>query len=269
MTGLERARLLNHLGVTLYWKGDLAAAATTLTRASDELASYDPVSEAKARINLGAVLAEIARYDEAESQLHRVIADGARLGGGVIVSLAYENLGFLAVLRGDLPAALEHLSAAEDGLVTAETYLPRLWVDHARALANAALFDDAEVLLQQALERFEEQGHGIEVATSRLTLAELRLAQGDSDAAVAAADQASQGFRRQARPGWEAIAEALRLQAAARSADADAGLASSLGEVAEVLAGHGWGREATRCRLVAARLRRRRVVRSMLNCVRM
>ena len=29
-TGLERARLLNHLGVTLYWKGNLADAASTL-----------------------------------------------------------------------------------------------------------------------------------------------------------------------------------------------------------------------------------------------
>ena len=175
------------------------------------------------------MLAEIARYDEAESQLRRVIADGERLGGGVIVSLAYENLGFLAVLRGDLPAALEHLSAAEDGLVTAETYLPRgWWVDHARALANAALFDDAEVLPEQALERFEEQGHGIEVATSRLTLAELRLAQGDSDAAAAAADEAAEAFHSQGRPGWESIAEALRLQAAARASDADAGLAPSL-----------------------------------------
>ena len=42
VTGLERARLLNHLGVTLYWKGDLAEAATTLIQASDELASVRP-----------------------------------------------------------------------------------------------------------------------------------------------------------------------------------------------------------------------------------
>ena len=99
VSGLERARLLNHLGVTLYWKGNLSEAAATLTVASDELALFDPVSEAKARLNLGAVLAEIARFDDAETQLRRVIADGESRGGGVIVSLAYENLGFLAVLQ--------------------------------------------------------------------------------------------------------------------------------------------------------------------------
>ncbi len=255
VNGLERARLLNHLGVTLYWKGSLAESATKLAEACEELATHDKVSEAKARINLGAVLAELARYDEAEAHLQRVIASDDRLGGGVIVASAFENLGFLAVLRGDLPAALEHLATAEAGFASAgaEIHLARVWVDHARALANAALFDDAYTLLEQARARFAQHGQGIEVATSLLTLAELRLAQGEIDAAVAAADDASQWFRRQARPGWESIAAALRLQAAARRDEVEASTPSALRDVADDLAGQGWGREATRCRLVAAR----------------
>jgi tetratricopeptide (TPR) repeat protein len=256
VTGLERARLLNHLGVTLYWKGDLAEAAATLARACDELAEHDSVSEAKARINRGAVLAELARYDEADVELRGVIESSDSLGGGVIVASAFENLGFLAMLRGDLPAALEHLSEAEAGFASAgaEIHLARVWVDHARALANAALFDDANTLLEQARTRFEEHGQGVEVATSLLTLAEFRLAQGDFDGAVAAAEEASRWFRRQARPGWESIAAALRLQAAARRETVEGATPAALLDAADQLASQGWRREATRCRLVAARL---------------
>ena len=118
---------------------------------------------------------------------------------------------------------------------------------------SAGLFDDANMLLERASRAFEEHGQGIEVATSLLTLAELRLAQGEIDAAVAAADEAPQWFRRQARPGWESIAAALRLQAAARHETVEASTPSALRDVADDLAGQGWAREATRCRLVAAR----------------
>ena len=107
-------------------------------------------------------------------------------------------------------------------------------------------------MLGQARALFEKQGQDVEVATSLITVAELRLAQGDAEAAMAAAEEASQWFRRQARPGWESIAESLQLQAAARSTDVDPLTPSALHAVATDLVGHGWVRDATRCGLVAA-----------------
>ena len=117
-------------------------------------------------------------------------------------SLGIANLGFLAMLRRRLPAALE-FEEAETGLCPpGPTVLPAAgpWLDHAQALADAGLFEDAEALLEQAEPRFEQQGKEIEMAGSLLTAGrDLRLAQGDRRRR-AAADEASQWYRQQGRP---------------------------------------------------------------------
>ena len=132
-------------------------------------------------MTLGVVLCEGGDLSAARAQTLRAAEIAADLGRDVDVGLARGNLGYIASLGGDLPGALEQYETAERVLsaASAETYLPRLHADHARALADAALFDDSVALMDRALTMLQRQGNDIELAGALVTSAEIRLAQGD------------------------------------------------------------------------------------------
>ena len=91
---------------------------------------------------------ELARYEEAESHLRKVIGSNERLGGGSHRRIGIREPRVFAALREAiyLPP-LEHLAEAETGFVRrGRCSSGQVWLDHARALANAALFDDATLL---------------------------------------------------------------------------------------------------------------------------
>ncbi len=206
------------------------------------------------------MLALLGDVAEAESQLHLATELAERLGLDLVAGAARANLGYVATLRGDLPGALDEFTRAESlyRRASAESMLPRLQADHAQALADAALFDDADGLVRTAIESYRRQGQETELAGTLLTSAEIRLAQHDLTGAVEAARDAGQRFASQGRSSWAAVARGLELQARAREpggSDATTTeLAIELADVAEELERHGWFAEATRCRLVAARL---------------
>lgn len=254
----DLARLHKQRGLVLYWRGDFAAAASTLETACGELRRHgDRLGEVQARVNLGAVLGQIREYAAAEGHQRQAIEIGETLGADLLVATAQHNLGYLAMLRGDLPTAIEEFETAERGFVSvgAEAYLPRLHADHAQVLGEAALFDDASMLMRNALDMLERHGNEIEVAGALVTQSEIRLAQGDAAGARAAADEAAQWFTKHGRDGWVAISTSLALQAAARERVPPADLAAALTEVAERLDRDGLRAEAVRAHLVAAKVR--------------
>ncbi len=258
MTGSERARIEGQLGTVLYWKGDLATAATHLRRSAAELAvAGDVVAEARYRGNLGAVLALLGDLTDAEHELQPATELAEREGLDLVAGAARANLGFVATLRGDLPGALDEFTRAEAVYrrAKADSMLPRLHADHAQALADAGLFEDADALVQTGVAMYEQQGQTTELAGALLTSAEIKLAHGDAAGATAAADDAARRFAEQDRATWAVAAHALALQARARSgSDDSAALSNDLVEVAATLRAQGWQRDATRCLLVAARL---------------
>ena len=258
MTGSERARIEGQLGTVLYWKGDLATAATHLRRSAAELAvAGDVVAEARYRGNLGAVLALLGDLTDAEHELQPATELAEREGLDLVAGAARANLGFVATLRGDLPGALDEFTQAESVYrrAKADSVLPRLHADHAQALADAGLFEDADALVQTGVAMYEQQGQTTELAGALLTSAEIKLAHGDAAGATAAADDAARRFAEQDRATWAVAAHALALQARARSgSDDSAALSNDLVEVAATLRAQGWQRDATRCLLVAARL---------------
>ena len=258
LTGVERARALGQLGVILWWRGEWAEASERLTVSSDELTIYgDEVLATRYRSNLGALGSMLGDYDGAERHLRGAVATAERLSLHLDAGVAAANLGYVATLRGDLPAAIEEFERAErhyrDGNV--ESYLPRLHADHAQALADAGLIGDADGLIQSAVQMYGDQGQRTELAGALLTLAEIRLAQRDVDGAVEAANDARERFSLQDRSTWAILATALELQARARQDDAQDDLADRLVNLGAELGQLGLPSESTRCRLVAQQVR--------------
>ena len=135
------------------------------------------------------MLALLGDVAEAESQLHLATELAGRLGLDLVAGAARANLGYVATLRGDLPGALDEFTPRGVALSRGErrSMLPRLQADHAQALADAALFDDADGLVRTAIESYRRQGQETELAGTLLTSAEIRLAQHDLTGAVEAA----------------------------------------------------------------------------------
>src|SRR5690606_14069978 len=116
--------------------------------------------------NLGIVLGLSSDATGAAAELTRAMHSADEHGLGVVSGTARSNLGFLAVVRGDLPDALEQFAGAERYFAAAgaNSLLPRVHADHAEALADAGLLGDAESLIRQAIETYREQGQATELA---------------------------------------------------------------------------------------------------------
>ncbi|MET0910977.1 MAG: CHAT domain-containing protein, partial [Ilumatobacteraceae bacterium] len=150
-------------------------------------------------------------------------------------------------------------AAAEDGYrqVGSLDDLPRLRADHALALADANLLDDAEQLIDSAVDLSTTSGNDLETAELLLVSAEIDLALGKPDEAVTSATEAGVSFGRQGRESWLHVADRLRLQAEARLDPHDLRVADGLVANAEALAAGGWRSEALGAVLLAALLHTR------------
>ena len=253
---MYRGRLRCQVGTLLFWRGDLAEAAETLVLAAEESSRHrDGVSEVRSRANLGSVLSQLGRYEDARAELERAANVADQLGISTYAAVVSSNIGYIATLQGDLPAALAAFADAEASLSSKEARgsLPRILADHAQALADAALFHDADEMLRRALAMFDSQGQLTELAGGMLTAAEVRLANGDAAGAVEAAERAAASFSAQGRVIWAAVASGLALHARSRL-EHSAALARDLMDAADVLDAVGWAAEATRSRLLAGKV---------------
>ena len=222
LAGVARANVLRQRAMVLHWRGELTRAAEVLESACRVLVRHgDRAGELRARVNLGAFLSQTRDYRAAERHLDRAVELATDLSDPLLLATARHNLGYLAMMHGDIPRALREYEAAEDSFeaVGATSYLPRLFADHAQALADAGLLDDAEPLLGRAVEMLHEHGNEIEIAGVLVNVAEVRLAQSNTDGARVAAEQAAEWYQKQGRTGWVALSESLKLQAAARAGD--------------------------------------------------
>lgn len=253
----ERARLLAQRGLVTYLRGDLPRGAHLLTVACDELRGYgDLVHEARHRVNLGVVMSDLGRYAGARRQLARAVVVAEGLGLDAVVGGARSALGYVLTLQGDLPGAMREFAAAERCHVAAAatSQLPKLYADHAKALAEAALFDDATALLDRAVRLLRGSGQLADLPDCLVRAAEVRLARGDLAAAEQAADEAVTLFAHQGRRGWQVRAAGLALLIRARREGRSAAVVEDLRRSADQLEGYGWIGQAVRFRLIAIRL---------------
>ncbi|MFC3999117.1 CHAT domain-containing protein [Nocardiopsis sediminis] len=127
--------------------------------------------------NRGLALMYSGRLSESADDLERALHHAERQSLGYLRGVTLQNLGCLAVRRGDIAGAVSCFTDA-DPLVPASRRAA-LRLDHADALLAAGMFRDAARLIAG----LPGGGHTSDDATTRLLRAKIDLTRGDRDAA--------------------------------------------------------------------------------------
>ncbi len=250
---------LGHLhmqrGIILYQRGDLA---TALSEYRAALAAFertgDELGAIKVHINLGALLGFAGRLDEARQYLEPASQAADSLGEHIMAAIAEQNLAFIGALAGDFPAAFESFERAARWFADGHYEGPftrSLRLDHARALLQANLLDEARVVARRAVIEAEQTEGDLDRAESLLVAAEVLIAAGEIAEGTAVAAASEEQFAISQRASWATLAESVRLRGQAQltpSRETAADVAAN----AEQLAGCGYHLEAVRAQLLAA-----------------
>ena len=261
---------LTHIqqGVIDARSGSWAAARGELLEAVELFEHLGPVEQASTLITLGLADLSLRRLDDAKSHLERAreIATAAELDAHLFK--ATHNLGCAYFVSGDLPRALTLMEEAD--AMDVEVSRDRAKLDHAEALMDAGLVEEAEELLCAALDDARESDHVLDVGDILLDLARCAVVRQDSEHARSRAGEAAEAFGTRQADSRQALAELFLAGvdlAEGRSADAALAAAARwrtpdphsaeeveatlIGAEAEVLAGH-----PDRARQELARLKR-------------
>ena len=199
-----------------------AVALSRLDRTDDALAAYAkalatlPHSavalQAMVLQNRGLLHTYRGKFDDAERDLQRCLELARRHGLHAVAADALHNVGYLALLEGDLVAALERLDQSE-GQRREFQADPLPWLlDRAEVLLAANLADEARQAARTAVNIASSSGRQADLAEAELTLARALLIAGDPASARHHAVRARSRFVRQGRDGWAAIASEIALR---------------------------------------------------------
>ncbi|HET8643219.1 MAG TPA: CHAT domain-containing protein [Pseudonocardiaceae bacterium] len=166
---------------------------------------------------------------------------------------ALDNLGYLELLRGDLPAALRLLDDAHRRLVRlAPAHSAVVAVDRARALRSAGLAREAEVELAAAIGLLRRHRLNQDLAEAELVRAEVALLDERPADAQVWARRAHQRFRRRGNETWAGLAELLMAQAWLATGQRLGKAAQTATRLAGELRASGLDEDARAAELVAA-----------------
>lgn len=253
----ELAHVQMQRGVVLYWQGRIDEAMAAYDDAWSSLQrSPDDVLEARLRVNMGAALSWFGRLDTAAEHLGRAAALAGSLGQTLIAASAEHNLAHVEALRGDLPAAFSAFRTAEDRYGVAEAgdqYLDQLHLDHARALLQANLLDDALLSVARVV---DDHRSAAALGEAHYVAAQVAFASGDLEAATTAAVRSREMFTAAGRTSWATLADALAMSACALGPPGKAPGDAAM-EAADALTRMGYRIEGLRALIVAARARER------------
>lgn len=242
------AILAGQLGALAQEAGRLPDAERWLTRSIEALAD-DPVALANTRVNRSLVRMQHRRLEAAEEDLRQAMATFAEAGMPVAEAQAKHNLGYVAMLSGDLVGALQAMvsAAANAGDTAVGAAVGDL--DRAEVLRDAGLTTEAEKILSRVAVTFGDLDMPLDRAQSELNLARSLLHHSPDRAAVAAA-AAADGFRELGNEAWLVRAEGVRLRALLRSdAASDAPSVDEVAAAAAALDRHRFRNEASALRL--------------------
>lgn len=216
--------------------------------------SADALREAKIRNNVGLLLDQLGDPAGAAAELQRAEALYADLGHERVAAHVRLNLGWVAVHRGELPAALRWFDQADRYYRDHGRADPMALRDRCEGLLAARLVPEARRAAEQAVAELERRGMAGLLAEARLTLSEAALLAGDTDTAGRAAAEARAALARQRRPGWVALARYAELRAAWFGGDRSSRALAGARRTADALAAAGWATHALDARLMAGRL---------------
>lgn len=252
-----RAILAGQLGVLFTRAGRLDEAETMLGRAIDHL---DGMAQANCLMNRSLVHMHRRAFDACTADLERAVLIYDQAGETAAAAEARHNLGYTALLRGDLVEALDLMARSRPVIAAASRVNAAMSdLDRAEVLRDAGLVDEAEDLLAEVAATFG-------AARMRQTRAEAEyqlarsLLHHDPHRARRVARTAARHFRRLGADSWAARSDAIRLDA-----ELDAGStppAAEFATTAAELERAGFPSEATAVRLSDALAAARRRDRS-------
>ncbi|MDF2561026.1 MAG: hypothetical protein K0R99_2472 [Microbacterium sp.] len=249
------AVLSGQLGVLLMHAGTLAEAEIALTRAIDTFTAIgDETTElANCLMNRSVVRMQQRELDTSSEDLRRAVAVYEANDDQEPLAEARHNLGYAALLGGDLVTALTLMTRSRPTLAAISDLAAAISdLDRAEVLRDAGLTTEAEVLLGRVAAEFGAQRMRQSRAEAEFHLAR-SLLRHDAAAAERTARTAARHFTALANHGWAARAEAVRLEAQQRAKPDRPIDASAFARTARALDRAGFHTEATGLRLSARR----------------
>jgi CHAT domain-containing protein/tetratricopeptide (TPR) repeat protein len=259
LDGAARARALVQQGTILLELGrydramdSYREALPVLRAAGDRLSTYRVVA------NRGLAQAYRHAFAGAESDLREAERLAGELGLPLAVGFAQANLAFVLGLRGEVIAALEYSTRAEERIRAHRAQIGELLKDRSELLLSVRLVSEARETAEHSIAEYERERRGIKLPQVRLVLAQAALLDGDVSSALVHARRAAREFARQERPEWAAVARLTVL----RAEDVDGRRSPAGLRLAEhavtTLEQARWPSAAVEARLVAASLLQRR-----------
>ncbi len=255
LDGIERARAEAQRGAILLLLGRLDEAPVAYHNALPVLRRADDhLWVQRVLLNRGVVYGYRSEFGAAVRDLREAGRLCEQLGIGLSAGFVDQNLGWIDSLRGDVPAALGHLDAAEQRFRALGARLSFILRDRAELLLSVNLLLEARQTAEQTVRQIAREGHQIALPEARLVLARAAALDGDSGYAVEQARKAVTEFTGQQRPHWAALARYILLSSRLRDEGPSQVTVRQLVRTADALAVTGWAVAALEARLLAGRL---------------
>ncbi|MDQ7993728.1 MAG: tetratricopeptide repeat protein, partial [Propionicimonas sp.] len=206
------AILHGQLGLLAVGRGELETAVVWLDKAIAGIGD-DPVHRNSMYLNRSVAHMQSGRFRQARADLERAAADFALVGNEQDVAMARHNLGYVALLEGDLVAALEDMSAARAVMQAGSAVNTAIGdLDRAEVLRDAGLTTEAEQTLERVARTFGAHRMRQARGEAEFNLARSLLAHDPARAATVAA-AAARRFRSLHSRSWAARSIGLRMRA--------------------------------------------------------
>lgn len=247
----ETVALANgQLGTLLMHNGRLDEAHLFLTRAIDGL-DEGSIESANCLMSRSIVSMQRHRLDDCSADLQRAIAVYDAHGAEEPLAEARHNLGYAALLGGDLVTALGLMTRSRPILAATSDLAAAISdLDRAEVLRDAGLTTEAEALLGAVAARFGAQRMRQARGEAEFHLAR-SLLRHDATGAERAAATASRRFLALGSESWAARADAVRLEARLRTRPRKPPTAADFSRTVDALTRGGFRTEAAAVSLTA------------------
>ncbi|AZC15090.1 CHAT domain-containing protein [Microbacterium sp. ABRD28] len=252
LTTHTRAILRGQLGALAMYGGRLDEAERLFGEAIQALDEVDPLASARVRMNRSLGRMQLRDLEGAAADAEWAAARFAASGLATDEAHARHNLGYIALLSGDLVTALEAMLTARPAAATTPVAGAVGDMDRAEVLREAGQTTEAERLLERVAAVFGAHRMPQSRAEAEFQLARSLLTH-DPERARKVALAASRRFQRLGNEAWAHRAEAIRLRAQLHTSRPGSRpeLAERVEETAAGLGRAGFRGEATALRLTA------------------
>ncbi|WP_345802846.1 CHAT domain-containing protein [Microbacterium sp. AZCO] len=206
------AVLHGQLGLLALEHGDLEEAIAHLTRGISGIGD-DAEYRAPMLVNRSVAYSQAGRLAAARADVEAAARDYETVGGEVEQAMAVHNAGYIALLEGDLVAALETMGRARGALAAASAVNAAICdLDRAEVLRDAGLVREAEQSLERVIAIFGTHRMRQAKGEAQFHLARSLLTHTPAEASATAA-AATRTFRTIGSEWWALRSDAVRLRA--------------------------------------------------------